>query len=292
MEFDPAHYRATYADLAGMDDAQAYEHFLTYGFDEGRTPSAGAAKESFIRQIPRDGLTLEIGPFANPALVWSQVRYADMLSTEELRERALVHQLDPEKCPKIDYVLSRLPLEQIPDRFRSVFSSHCIEHQPDLVAHLQGVSRLLEGGGSYFLVCPDKRYCFDHFLPETTIADVLVAYAERRTRHSLRSWIAYAALTTHNDMSRHWRGDHGVRVCETHGDTVLQGAMQAYSEAEEKGEYLDCHAWQFTPATFEVIFEQLFRLGLTDLAPSKVYRTLRNRNEFCVVLRKRGATPA
>ena len=109
---------------------------------------------------------MEIGPFGQPVdFTGEHVRYADALSTEDLRSIAAVNGMDPARCPPIHYVVTEAPLEAIPECFATVFSSHCIEHQPDLVQHLQAVGELLEPGGSYFLIVPDKRYCFDHFRP-------------------------------------------------------------------------------------------------------------------------------
>lgn len=284
-------YRSIYPDLSSMSEQAARAHFARHGRSEGRIPCAGAAREYFLERIPRTGLTLEIGPFATPALKGEHVRYADMLSTEELLRRAVEHGVDPKGCPEIHYVLSVRPLEQIEDRFASVFSSHCIEHQTDLVQHLNAVSGLLEPGSRYFVICPDKRYCFDHFLPESTIADVLEAHAERRTRHSLKSWVSHLGLTTHNNEQRHWQGDHGRPRCETEGNRVLEEALQVHATAESEGIYLDCHAWQFTPASFASVFSMLYKMELTDLSLEAVHDTTRNRNEFCAVLKKWQQSP-
>ncbi len=288
-QFDAGFYRTRYVDLAAFDDRQAREHFITYGFDEGRIPCAGAARETFIESIPSDRMTLEIGPFANPALAGDHVRYADILSTEELRARAVVHDLDPTKCPEIHYVLSKAPLDAIEERFASVFSSHCIEHQPDLVAHLRAVSKILEGEGAYYVICPDKRYCFDHFLEDTTIADVLRAHSQRRTRHSAKSWIAYRTLVTHNDSARHWRGDHGSTLNTNRRLSALMASLAEYTIATATRTYLDCHAWQFTPASFQKVIAHLSDKRLIDLELTEVYDTMKDRYEFCAVLRKRRA---
>lgn len=285
-EFDADYYRALYADLAHFDAHEAAEHFLRYGRDEGRRPCAAAVRESFLGLVPREGAALEIGPFGNPQLRGHHVRYADMLSTAELRARALAHGYDPQQCPTIHYVLSRMPLERIEERFKSVFSSHCIEHQPDLAAHLQAVGRLLAPGDAYYLIVPDKRYCFDHFLPEATTAGVLAAHAEKRRRHSLVSWLGAAGLTTHNDALLHWQGEHGRPLCDQHGPRVFLDATKRYEEAERTGEYLDCHAWQFTPASFGTVCSHLFQLGLSPLRPEVVCETIQGRIEFCAILRK------
>jgi SAM-dependent methyltransferase len=56
--------------------------------------------------------------------------------------------------------LASIPLK---NHFQLIMSSHALEHQPDLVRHLQKVSRLLRKGGYYLAFVPNKRFCFDHY---------------------------------------------------------------------------------------------------------------------------------
>lgn len=285
LGFDPAFYKGKYEDLARMSDAEALAHFLAYGDQEGRFPSGMSGRETFVDLVPQNQKVLEIGPFGAPQMRGPNARYADFFSTEELKGIAAQHNFLPENCPTIHYVLSKTPLSEIEDRFASVFSSHCIEHQPDLVEHLQAVSRLLDEGGCFFVIAPDKRYCFDHFMPESTIVDVLAAHAEKRKFHTLRSYVSACTLTTHNDAVRHWAGDHGQRACDSSGPSTFAAAIRRYEEATERGEYLDCHAWQFTPDSFLDILRQLRALGLSPFN-AKAAATLRNRTEFCTILQK------
>lgn len=99
----------------------------------------------------------------------------------------------------------------IDEQFEIVVSSHCIEHQPDIVRHIQAVEKLLIDGGCYALRIPDRRYCHDHYLPDSTLAAVLDAYYAERKVHSLKSVIEAKALVTHNNAWRHWFGSHGPR---------------------------------------------------------------------------------
>jgi hypothetical protein len=45
----------------------------------------------------------------------------------------------------------------IKEKFSLIFSSHNIEHQVDLVKNLNQVANLLEEGGKFFIIIPDKR---------------------------------------------------------------------------------------------------------------------------------------
>ena len=141
------------------------------------------------------------------------------------------------------------------------------------------MARLVGRGGLYFLIIPDKRYCFDHFLRESTIADVLDAYLTQRRLHSARSIIEHRVLTGHNDPLRHWKGDHGSPLLDH------KRLVEALAEIEaNRGKYVDVHAWQFTPQSFREVTDTLNKLALVPLRPLRVYETPAGRLEFCAVL--------
>ena len=201
-----------------------------------------------------------------------------MLDAAQLRERAIRIGLDPSRCPELIHHVGGL--EQVDARYDAVLSSHAIEHQPDLLGHLNQVERILNPGGAFFLIIPDKRYCFDHFIAESTIAGVLQAARDKRTRHTLASVIEHRAMTTHNDALRHWHGDHGdpsiMRARH------VQVAIDEYEAAA--GDYIDVHAWYFTPPSFRFIIANLNALGLTRLRVTGMYHPAFGRNEFCAIL--------
>ena len=83
------------------------------------------------------------------------------MDIKELKLRAKRHKHHIGDITKIDYVSSDGNLNIIKDKFDYVLSSHCVEHQPDLILHFKNVEKLLKKQGYYFLIIPDKRYCFD-----------------------------------------------------------------------------------------------------------------------------------
>lgn len=283
--FDAAFYRAANPDLAFADDRAARRHYEDAGRADGRIASAFARAETLVAAIDLDRPALEIGPFCKPRLHGGQVRYLDMLDAAALRARANVIGEDASGCPeRIDYVGT---LDGVAERFATAFSSHTIEHQPDLVRHLGEVAEVLEPNGLYCLVIPDKRYCFDHFLPETSVADVIDAFHEGRTAHAVRHVVEHSALVTHNDPVRHWRGDHGGHDAAEQARRAAEAI--AAVEASEGG-YLDVHAHKFTPASFRLLMATLAELGLSPFEVEAVYDTPRDRAEFCAILR-RARTP-
>lgn len=281
-EFEALAYADANPDLQGMSDAQLREHYEAFGRKEGRTANRVRTRKEFVEQIAPGSAVLEIGPFANPMLTRAEVRYCDVLDQAAMRERAraIGPEFDPDKVPFIHYVLGATGLDGIPDVFDAVVSSHSIEHQPDLVHHLQQVARRLKGvGGRYFVLVPDKRYCFDRLIAASTIAAVLEAHERRPGVHSLRSVVEHYALTTHNDAERYW----------TEGDPVHRVDADSVSNAidqwrNSQGAYIDVHAWQFTPDSFVEIMRLLQQLGLSPFAVERLYPSRLNGNEFWAVL--------
>lgn len=277
--FDPAWYLSANPDLTIGADAAA-DHYAATGRNEGRVASPLALREHLIGLIDDGRSVLEIGPFCNPLLRGPNIAYLDVLDAQQLRARAIEIGIDPAGCPeRIDYVGG---IDRVRRRFDAVISSHAIEHQPDLIHHFQQVERILAADGLFCLIIPDKRYCFDHYIAESTIADVIEAHREQRRRHSLASVIEHVALTTHNDSHRHWAGDHGPAVPP---DRAVRVENAVRDHDFNPGRYIDVHAWYFTPDSFRTIVETLSAMGLIGLELAGVYDTARNRNEFCAVLR-------
>jgi SAM-dependent methyltransferase len=277
--FDADHYLAANPEL-GLTRDEAADHYARTGRAGGRIASPLALRENLIALIDDGRSVLEIGPFCNPLLRGPNIAYLDVLDADQLRARAVEIGADPAGCPeRIDYVGG---LEKVRRRFDAVISSHAIEHQPDLVHHLQQVERILAPDGLFCLIIPDKRYCFDHHIAESTIAGVLQAHREQRKVHSLASVVEHVALTTHNDSRRHWAGDHGPAVPADRTKRV----EKALSDHDfGLGGYIDVHAWYFTPDRFAEIVGTLGELGLTGFEVAGVYDSAHGRNEFCAVLR-------
>ena len=282
--FDPDFYRELYDDLRHFDDAEAEAHYEAFGRNEGRAASPASGRGGFLAQLAGIGPILEIGPFHAPAYTGANVTYFDVLTTAQLVERAKSLNLPVENVPEIAFAHPEGDLSIIPRQFNAVLSSHCIEHQPDLIRHLQSVGALLVEGGRYFVIIPDKRYCFDHFLPQTTLADVLAAHLNKHRSHTLTSVIEHQALTTHNDVERHWRGDHANADYRLAIPARVEHAVDTYFAA--RGGYVDVHAWKFTPQNFAEIAAQLHNLKHCPLQLERVYETTVNTNEFMAVFLK------
>lgn len=282
-QFERQRYREHNPDLCKIPDTDLERHYRDTGEDDGRLSSAIGDRTAFFALVANTGSILEIGPLASPSVSGPNVKYFDVIGTDALKEKARANGMDPRGCPDIDYVSAIGDIGIIDQAFDAVVSSHAIEHQPDLVVHLAGVAKLLKPAGRYFLAIPDKRFCFDHFIATSTIADVLDAFSTGRRLHRAADIIEHLALTTHNDAHRHWNGDHGEPAWCRDGAIVRHALLHAVSN---ENRYVDTHAWQFTPRSFREIMQILAGIELTPFRLSRVYPTLRGTFEFYAVLEK------
>lgn len=260
-EFDVEAYRSLHGDLRGMSNARLIEHWRQYGLGEARQASAIGGRNDLLHSLGHLSSFLEIGPFDRPLLeqmrlAGCDVKYADHLSTEGLRERASeIPGRIPENVPNIDYVAATSLSKIITDRrFDCVASCHMVEHTPDLIGHLLDVSALLNPGGVYAFVIPDKRSCFDYYLPESELPDIIAAHAERRTKPSLKSVIEHWAFARH---------DFGPDKPNplTHPDTQTEFQIKHAIEQYPLRDYIDVHCWQFTTTSIGRRMESLAKLG-------------------------------
>ena len=254
---------------------------------------------------------LEISPWNSPFLRGDNVKYFEIMDAEALRKATVGVRRNLDTLPpKIDFVGANGNLGVINETFDIVFSSHVIEHTPDLVGHLQSVSKLLKKGGVYILAVPDKRYGFDHYQAESTLSEVLEAFAAKRKIPRLADVINFAYTRTHNNAVFHWLGFHGERygyrkMPHVEGDAraeilgeyffddgsganlpALAHMTERYSEALAKGAYISAHNWKFTPDSFGYIIDLLNKLNLIDLPLFRLCHTIWGRLEFIAMLEK------
>jgi SAM-dependent methyltransferase len=279
-EFDEASYAVLNPDLARYSGQRLREHYQRHGQAEGRRAHAIADRNAFARLALLAGDVLEIGPSYDPLLEGPRVRTFDVADSAGIREKASALGRSNRRVPHVHYVSSRFDLAIVPEKFDAALSSHVVGCRPDFLGHLAAVRRLLHPGGRYFVLIPDKNYCFQHFLAPSTLAQLLDAHVAGRTRHTLRSQIEHAVLRAHNDSERHWKGDHG-RLAPPSAAAVASVVEQH----RQRGEVSDnIPAWYFEPASFRRDMEYLRELGETDFSVERLYPTLLNSNEFWAVL--------
>ena len=291
------YYRHTYPELElnRFSDDVLREHARRFAVESGLSTCFYDRSEFLKVSLQKliDGAhlkALEISPFDNPFLRGDNVKYFAVEDAEALRNSAVKAKRPFNNVPeKIHFISPTADLSVVDETFHVVFSSHVIEHCPDLVRHFQSISGLLKAGGVYVLLIPDKRYCFDHYHPESTIFEVIEAFVDKK-KNARHVAVLKTVDNTHNEAVLHWLGEHGKRFGE--GDDAnakekLFNKIERYADSIEKGAYLDVHNWQFTPDSFGYIVNTLNRLGLIDLSILRLCHTLWGRFEFVAMLEKK-----
>jgi hypothetical protein len=283
IEFDLEFYRRSYSDLSAHSNTALIEHYAKHGYWEGRLGHPLCLRENFIKHLEGRSV-LEIGPFVNPTLTHSGVKYLDILSTAELRDRALRLGLSIDGLKEIDFVSRDGSLRNVSESFDLIFSSHNLEHQPDLIGHLNDVSSKLNKSGRYAMLVPNARYCFDATLPLSKISEIFTAHHERRTHHTIGSVIEHRALTTHNNSIQHWENSRDKYKYDRLDPSRIEAAVSEYRDAN--GSYIDVHAWQFEPHSLSDILHVLIKLGYIEFSSVKCWGGVYGRNEFALELSK------
>jgi SAM-dependent methyltransferase len=246
---------------------------------------------ALLQSVPADAAILEIGGGYNPRYVKAthpNVFHLDHGTQDELRAkyaafptmRAFVGKVQP-----IDFVFDGRPIETLVPavlRFDVIYGSHVLEHQVDLIGHLQSLEKLLKPGGRVIEMIPDLRTCFDALRFPTVTADALVVHRRAASVHQGKQ--------VFDGMSRELDRNHGYRMRAADFDGAsfahsLRQAHEAMRAAELPGaQYQDIHAWTFTPESFRLLMIELRLLGLIHLAPT--YVSPQYGNQFCAVLER------
>jgi hypothetical protein len=242
--------------------------------------------KSFI-DTKRPGL--EIGPSHAPICPKSagfDVEIIDHMSQADLRTKYAEHGVNLAAIEPVDYVWKGQSYRELTGKtYGWIIASHVIEHTPDLIAFFNSCDEILEPDGILSLAIPDKRYCFDHMRPQSSLASVIDAHEQKRTVHSPGTVADYFM-----NVCALKRGGWDRANPETleYVHTVEQAISGL--NAARAGHFLDVHAWCFTPSNFRLIVEDLHRLGYIQLRECGFYDTAGN--EFFVTLSRRGSGPS
>jgi SAM-dependent methyltransferase len=252
-------------------------------------------KEILLEGITKSQLGLEIGPYHAPLVPKSEGYNSlslDVLDEHELRKRAIsdpnISQSAIARIEPVDLVGSVTRLgdmiesKDLVGRLDYVISSHNFEHIPDPIRFLQVCDRCLKPGGLLIMAIPDRRTHFDYFRPHSVSGDLIAAYFESRTRPT-----AHQLFVEYSLCSRfHVDGEQRVGFYLTDDPSrnipweVLTEAFEMWKSLIETPdeEYRDTHCWTFTPASFELIMNDLWFLGLSRMGVHSIVGP--NGNEF------------
>lgn len=253
------------------------------------------SRPQFFSVIPAGAKMLEIGPYAKPVFRRPEydVYYADMYSIEEIRQNVSLFGHDPGTMPDDIHIVmnpGNRPTFTTDLKFDFIFSSHNIEHIPDIIGHLQEIATVAASKDTkYFLAIPDKRYCFDHWQTLTHFPKMIQAHRDRVTNNTYQSVLENAVFKTHNDSMRHWRDDSDTNPYHVPApDTFIDKIKQCMIEADKVDtQYVDTHNWTFIPSSFYYNIDILSRLDMIPWKIMAVFESAYGSNEFFAILELR-----
>jgi SAM-dependent methyltransferase len=245
-------------------------------------------KQIILRDIDLKGLGLEIGPSHNPVAPKKEgfrVHVLDHLSREGLIEKYKDHGVQLDNIEAVDFVWSGQSFRDLTggeQQYDWIIASHVIEHTPDLIGFLNECESILKPGGVLSLAIPDKRYCFDHFRPVTSLGKIIDAHLAKDTVHSPGNVAEYFMYVVAKDGSIAWNGDGPGEYRFLHG---LKDAAWGMQVVKEQKAYLDIHAWCFVPHSFRLMAQDLNALRFINLQEYSFSPTIGH--EFFVTLSTR-----
>jgi SAM-dependent methyltransferase len=238
--------------------------------------------------IDKAGCGLEIGPSYHPLApkkLGYNVRTLDYLSQSDLIEKYARLSVPVSEIEPVDFIWAGEPYSELMgghSLFDWIIASHVIEHTPDLIGFLKNCSSVLKEDGIIVLVVPDKRYCFDHFRPPSSIAQIIDAHHAHLKCPSLGMIADFYLNKVQLNGSTIWN-----RL--TRGTFQFQHTTEETKVEMVRPEYSDVHAWSFTPHSFRLVINDLISLGYLDL--EEVHFSISSSFEFFVILRKSKSPP-
>ncbi len=223
-----------------------------------------------------DAHILEIGPGANPAFrraEFPHLKLSDYCDTatliEQMRTAYGRTDLTADQFDRIDYVCAdgRLAAQVPPEqRFDLIYSSHNIEHQPDLLMHLRSVETLLKPDGTAVMVVPHRARTFDVFRQLTTTGDVLV-------RHHWPQAACAAKLAFDADSHSAMPPPGAAHRFGPQDPLTLGHLQKAFTRLQDTMSgsaplSADLHYHVFTPASLQILLLELYLLRQCSLIPA------------------------
>ncbi|MDC0833318.1 methyltransferase domain-containing protein [Geitlerinema sp. CS-897] len=246
-------------------------------------------KKRILQHLKKDGFGLEIGASYNPVAPKREgykVEIVDHLRREELVEKYRNQGIDTRTIEEVDYVWTGGSYAELIKKnkfYDWIIASHVIEHTTDLIGFLNDCNELLKDDGILSLVVPDYRYCFDCMRARTSISEIIDAHLYKPKRHTLGSVIDYHINVMSKGNHICWLKGHNGKLKPLFSQQQIFEAIQQHQNSQD---YIDVHAWCFTPHSFRLIIQDLYSLGFIKLKEFSFLPT--SGFEFYVTLSRNG----
>lgn len=227
-----------------------------------------------------NGRGLEIGALDRPIITrdMGPIEYIDRAPRAELQAWYGGHGgVDPENIVEVDHIWGDQSLLECVGGARAfdyLVASHVIEHVPDVFGWLGEIAAVLVDGGLAVLFVPDKRDTFDILRPVSASGEFIDAYLRRSRRPDVRQ--VFNHVYEFRELSAPELDDAAITE-------RAQGALAMCRNMQATNEYIDVHAWVFTP---ESLLQALDLASRLDLLPFEIQTLETAQGEFLIILRR------
>lgn len=235
------------------------------------------------------GIGLEIGPLATPVVSKEEgsVYYVDLFTTEQLREKyRTAAWLKPEDIVEVDFVIGEVSYEDIKSKLKRIdyiIASHVLEHCPNPLGWLRCLANIIEPEGIISLAIPDRRYTFDYYRRDTTLAQLLAYDLEGLTKPSIEQVLDCFMNICKLDAELAWANDCSALKPEKQYQFHSMDDIIKLTTRERSDAYTHCTVWTFE--SFCEIFPQAMEVANIPLKIARAWETERFSNEFIIQLR-------
>lgn len=244
----------------------------------------------FLPHVDKNMTALEVGAFYMPTLLPSDVKlieYADYYSTAELKKQLEGNDYALERLVDVTHVVADKELKDlVKKKYDIIIANHVLEHLINPFGYLKDLEGMLNPGGMIFASLPDKKYSFDRYRPDTTLAHFIADFLSGDGKASLNEACIEAALLYDysyggGDNASHRRlnpaaierilneGFHpGMHVHVFQGETFLHKVLNPF---------LQCGFIDYTCVDYDIAFElgeMIFVLKKGASEDAKVERRL------------------
>lgn len=248
--------------------------------------------QSLIRD--RSKRILELGPLNRPIAdksIYPNTFYCDIRSTEEVKALysgndylvATGIMVDTEEIIPIDYVVKDGYSKSLSDveKFDCVIASHVMEHVDDLIFSLQDIAQILKPGGIFYIVYPDKRYCFDHFRTSASFRDAYHVFRNGAKNNAPMVLDFYYSVVPENNPFLFWKQDE---ILSELPRAPLKNAVEHYERALNGERMDDVHYWPFTDMDFLKFLYDCIRAELLPFRCISFRPCAQNDQQFMLAL--------
>jgi predicted SAM-dependent methyltransferase len=243
--------------------------------------------EKILFSINKNGVGIEVGPSHAPVAPKKMGYHVHIIDHACKAELIVKYQNEhTENIEDVDFIWSGESYAELTgktDYYDWLIASHVIEHVPDFIGFLNGCGEVLKNDGVLSLAVPDMRYCFDACRASTGISKIIDAFTAQRKTHSLGTAIENYLNFVVNGKLIAWNDEAGSDFNLMFEEHDALAKIESFRNAND---YVDFHAWCFTPSSFRLLIQDLNLLGYISLKEITFFPTAGH--EFFVTLSKGG----